>query len=212
MKLTFFLLTTFFMQVHATGFGQFVTLKGKNLSIQEVFKTIRRQTGYVVFANEKILQYAKPVTIHAEQEPLTEFLDKLIKGQPFNYQIDAQTIILSLKQKPLASAQLKKQPYISDSIIFMPIKTVQGKVTDSSGNPLAGVSLLIKGTKRGTITDEDGNFSLNVTDSNSVLVISLIGYRTKEVMINDDKFITVHLTQEIHELDQTDIVVSTGYQ
>jgi TonB-linked SusC/RagA family outer membrane protein len=85
---------------------------------------------------------------------------------------------------------------------------VNGTVTDNSDNPLPGVSVLLKGSTVGTITDIDGNYSLNIPDENAVLVFSFIGYATQEVAVNSRTTINITLEEDIARLDE---VVVTGY-
>ena len=85
---------------------------------------------------------------------------------------------------------------------------MSGKVTDSSGSPLPGVTVIIKGTTQGTITDADGNYSLPNVSSNSILVFSFVGMKTQEIPITDKNNINVTMTEEIIGLEE---VVAVGY-
>ncbi|HYJ64337.1 MAG TPA: carboxypeptidase-like regulatory domain-containing protein, partial [Parafilimonas sp.] len=88
--------------------------------------------------------------------------------------------------------------------------TLQGKVTDESGKPLQSVSVIVKGTSRGTTTDEGGNFTLSVS-SNDQLVVSSVGFITKEIKVGDESNITVSLTSASSELSDV-IVIGYGTQ
>lgn len=86
-------------------------------------------------------------------------------------------------------------------------RTINGTVSDTDGNLLPGVSVLIKGTSKGTTTDFDGNFKLNVSD-NDVLVFSYLGYATKETLIGKKVTLTITLEQDVSQLDE---IVVVGY-
>lgn len=86
--------------------------------------------------------------------------------------------------------------------------TVKGTVKDENGEPLSGVSAIVKGTTTGTITDFDGAFSINLTNSNSTLVFSFIGFKTQEIAVNGKTNINVVLVEDAKALDE---VVVIGY-
>ena len=85
---------------------------------------------------------------------------------------------------------------------------IQGTVKDTNGEPMIGVSVLVKGTKTGVITDFDGNFSLPSVDKSSVLVFTYVGYVTKEVKVNGQKHLDVIMNEDTKVLDE---VVVIGY-
>jgi Ca-activated chloride channel family protein len=107
---------------------------------------------------------------------------------------------------------MKKLALIIALIVVMTSASTQrhitGKVVDSANNPLIGVNVLIKGTTMGTITDANGEFSIQVTDENAVLVFTYIGYQTEEVRINSSGNLLVMLTEDVVQLQE---VVVTGY-
>jgi TonB-linked SusC/RagA family outer membrane protein len=112
-------------------------------------------------------------------------------------------------EKLLQATQLTEElKNIFPSEIDQASKKVQGKVTDSSGNPLPGVSIVVKGTSTGTVTDADGNYSLdNVTDE-TVLVFSFIGLKTSEFLVGERTTVNVTLEEEVIGLEE---VVAIGY-
>src|SRR5258706_16429090 len=87
--------------------------------------------------------------------------------------------------------------------------SVHGKVTDESNQPLPGVNILVKGTTNGTTSDANGDYSLTVTDKNSVLVFSFIGYATQEVSIDKLTSINITLKEELISLSEVEV---TGYE
>lgn len=198
MQLTAVVLLVACLQVSAASYAQKVTLSGKDMPLHEVFNQIRKQTGYnFIYANENLAK-ASPVTIHVKNVPLKTVLNRCFAHQPLTYKIDDKIIIV----------KLKKQPQVS---VPLPVITTTGVITDSAtGNPLVGVSIKVKGTTTGTITDATGHFSLDVPDD-AVLVVSSLGYTTKEVLVNGRTTIPISLSASTTGLNQL-VVVGYGTQ
>jgi len=96
------------------------------------------------------------------------------------------------------------------SLLSQTARTIKGKVTDESGSPLQGVSVLIRGTKVGTQTDASGNFSIKTTTSGKIeLVLSFTGFTSQTITVEGSKDISIKLTKTV---DQLDDVVVIGYQ
>ncbi len=174
MKLTAFLLIVGSLQVSATGFSQNVTLSVKNEPIEAVFTKIRQQTGYLFFYNVEWLKMTRNLTVELRNVPLREALDKCFEGQPLTYSIVDKTIVL--QQKPPSTT--------NDMTVFAPPPPppppIKGRIVNGNGKPVAGASVVVKGKKTGTSTDENGFFTLETTSGRAVLVISSIGYTTVE--------------------------------
>jgi Ca-activated chloride channel family protein len=94
---------------------------------------------------------------------------------------------------------------------FLSARTITGKVCDSNNNSLPGVSILIKGTSRGTLTDIDGCFSISVPDNTAILVFSFVGYLNQEVKIGNSSNVTIILREDVISLNET-VVVGYGVQ
>lgn len=90
-------------------------------------------------------------------------------------------------------------------------KTITGVVTSSSGGPLPGVSIVVKGTTVGVITDFDGNYSISEDDQNGILVFSYVGFKTQEINIGNRKVINIDLQESAEGLDEV-VVVGYGSQ
>ena len=96
----------------------------------------------------------------------------------------------------------------NDIFIQQPLKTITGTVTDASGQPLPGVTILIKGTTQGTISDNDGEYSISALSESSVLIFSFVGLRTQEIKVEAQTIINVTMVEDIIGLDE---VVAIGY-
>lgn len=201
MKLIIVLLTAAFVQVHASGLAQNVTLNARQLPMKKVFAAIEDQTGYVVFCNREVLALTRPVTIQATRMPLQLLLKTVLNDQPVDFFIRDKTIVLFEKKKnPTPQIQ-------ADSALAPP--PITGVVRGADGLPLSGASVAIKGGKVSVVTGEDGSFSINASPGD-ILVISFVGYADKELPITaSTKAITVSLTLADAKLDEM-IVVGYG--
>ena len=193
MKLTFVLMIAALMEVSAAGYAQKVTLSAKQITLQEVFRQIRKQTGYNVLWDVDILKNAQPVAIRVTDATVEEVLKKSFSNQPFTYTIRQHTIVITRMPAP--------------TVATIPIK---GRVTDTDGNPLPGVAVRLKDSQIGTATQTDGSFTLNVPDAGGVLIFRYLGYTPKEVAINGQTTFNVQLEQTSSQL--TEVVVAYGKQ
>jgi TonB-linked SusC/RagA family outer membrane protein len=188
MRLTAILTLVFTLQLSAKTYSQSVTIKGKRLPLYDVFNSISRQTGYEFIYDEKLLEKAAPVNLNMSQASLTEVLNACLNNKLFNYNIVEKTIVISPRAKAMESA-----------IAAIPAITLQGKVTDAKGQALVGVSIQVKGTTKGTVTNIEGGFTL-AANPGDVLIISFIGYETKQVTVGNDANIQVSLTIQDSQL------------
>jgi TonB-linked SusC/RagA family outer membrane protein len=202
MNVAFILLTVTCLQVSARGFSQNVTIQGKNVSIEDIFSSIKAQTGYTFWYNLELIKKAKRVNVDIRNKPLKEALDICFNGQPFTYQIVGKTIVLKEKDSPLPSeTALKVEPALP------PPHEVHGRVINENGEPLAGVSVTLIDGNTGTSTGADGSYSINVPE-NATLVFSFVGYTPQTVNVNTRTTIDIKLMREVSAL--SDIVV-VGY-
>jgi TonB-linked SusC/RagA family outer membrane protein len=169
MKLTVFIITISCLQLSAKVYSQKISLSANNITLEKALKTIEQQSGYFFLYKYNEIKLAKPVSVRIENKGVTEALDLCFKGQPFTYTIENKTIVVTAKQ--------------DEPVITQPIqKNIKGKVLDEKGQPLPGSSVMIKGTKFGTVTNVSGEFEIDAPDA-GILVITFIGYKSKEVSI-----------------------------
>ncbi|WP_199417106.1 SusC/RagA family TonB-linked outer membrane protein [Chitinophaga silvatica] len=196
MRLTFILLLTFIMGVHATGNSQTIIFVGKDVPLPKVFSEIKRQTGFVVFGNSSFLKSAEPVSVNARNMPLTDFLDLVLKSQSMEYKISEKTIVITVRtEKPAADPETQQQP-------------VTGYISSPKGEPMQGVSIRVKGTNIGVVSDAKGNFTIAATPG-QVLVFSFVGMETQESKVSKNGY-TVTIAMKTSETAIKDVVV-TGY-
>jgi TonB-dependent starch-binding outer membrane protein SusC len=201
MKLTTALLLAGFLQVSAKGVSQTVTLSEKHARLETIFREIRQQTGYEFLYNSQMLADAKWVDIQVANASVEDALRISLRDQPFTYVIREKTIVITPKPPTVT-----RQP--GDALAEPPPPAeIHGRIMDSLGNPLAGASVMIKGSKKGAMTDARGDFELKEVGDNVVLVISFTGYLTREYHVKDytNKFY-VPLSRSNSPLDQVQVI------
>lgn len=196
MRLTTVILITTFMQVYAAGFAQKISMTQSNAPLKTVLKVLKSQSGYNFVYTDDLLKMAKPINIEVDRAELEDVLTQIFKEQPLTYSVNKNTI--TLKEKLFLSPSDKHESELKDIV-------VKGKITDSKGESLPGVSVRVKGTTIGTSTDIDGRYSLNVSDD-AVLVVSYIGYLSKEVAVNGRN--SVDIVLEISTASLNEVVVT----
>jgi len=196
MRLTTVILITTFMQVYAAGFAQKISMTQSNAPLKTVLKVLKSQSGYNFVYTDDLLKMAKPINIEVDRAELEDVLTQIFKEQPLTYSVNKNTI--TLKEKLFLSPSDKHESELKDIV-------VKGKITDSKGESLPGVSVRVKGTTIGTSTDIDGRYSLNVSDD-AVLVISYIGYLSKEVAVNGRN--SVDIVLEVSTASLNEVVVT----
>ena len=200
MKFTAILLLAASLQVSAIGFSQGITLSENNVSLEKIFKEIRKQSGYNFVYTQQLLQNSKKVSIQVENTTLEKALDECFKGQVITYTILNNTIVVKPKPTPALESDDLSNP--------LPPIDIHGQVTDSVGNPLVGASVIVKGSGKGTSTDANGNFELKGVKDNAILVISFSGYSNRDYKVNGQILANITLVRSTSPMDE---VVVIGY-
>ncbi len=187
------------------SYAQNVTFTGKNVPLTTVFAAIKSQAGHVFFFDAKLLRDTKPVSLDVHDAPVAMVLKESLKDQPLDYSIENKTVTIVKK----AHAELPAMPLPLEDPPPVPVQ-ISGVVRDSAGDPMAGVSIRIKGGTTGTITDAGGRFNINA-DPGQVLVISAVGFIPQEITIGSDLTYNVTLLRANEKLDEV-VVVGYGTQ
>lgn len=172
-----------------------VNLNLKNATVKELFREIEKQTSYRFSYRDIEINNKGGITISGQGKELKEVLTNELAKQQLSYTVSGNKIIVSPAKKEATSTKDKK---------------VTGKVVDAKGEPVIGATIMEKGTTNGTITDFDGNFTLNVSD-NSMLEVSYVGYQTQSVKAISGKNLAVTLKEDTELLDEV-VVVGYGVQ
>jgi TonB-linked SusC/RagA family outer membrane protein len=193
MKLTILLtlITTFSVSalVYPQGSIMSITLEGQ--TIREALKTIEKQSSYRFFYSDDLNTLDNLVSIDVKEENLETILSKILRNTTTSYKLIENNIVI-ISPKSL----LEKNK-------------VTGKVIDAAtSEPLPGVNVVIEGTNMGTVTVNDGTYSLEVSDQNAVLVFSFIGYNTEKVAFAGKSVIDIAMSADVQRLEE---VIVIGY-
>jgi TonB-linked SusC/RagA family outer membrane protein len=204
MKLTAILVLIFTMHVSATVYSQNtkLSLNMRETSIKEVLQQIEAQSEYrFIYENEKVNLDAK-VNISVKNEVVENILKMLFEKDGVNYSITESNLIL-INPSGVQMKSLNKQSSGSQQQ-----KGITGKVTDDTGASLPGVSIVVKGTTNGTITDFNGNYSIANVPEKATLVFSFVGMKTQEKSVEGKTSLNVMLQEETVGVEE---VVVIGY-
>ncbi len=192
MKLTVaFFLAFGIVSMASTGYSQDTRLNIslKNASLQQMISEIEQQSDFSFFYKNDQINVNKRITLKEKDVPISDVLDQALAGTDLTYSVVDKIIVI--RPKELTQA----------------LKTVTGTVTSENGEPLPGVTVVVKGTQKGTISGPDGKYSLDVPD-NAVLVFSFVGFETQEIPVADKTVIDIVLKEEAIGLQE---VIAVGY-
>ncbi len=191
------------VSVSAKGFSQEVNINETNATLESVFNKINLQTGYTFVYTKSLLEKGKKVSVKSKGS-LENILELCFKDQPITYTILNKMIIIKEKKTPF----LKAPPVVKE----VQVKPLEGVVTDESGAPLPGVSVVIKGSKIGVVTDKDGRYSLSLPDdAKIVLEFSSVGFHTQSITLSNKTELNVVLKMDAAGLEEV-VVVGYGTQ
>lgn len=197
MKLTTLLLIVGLMQASATGYSQKVSLKERNVPIAKVFQAIEKQTGYVFLYDNKL--YKQNISITVKNASIEEIINTHFNTLPLTFSfVNGNNIVVKYKPESLTDQVLK---------LFNQQEPVKGKITDETGKPIPGVTVLNKTTGKGAIANNAGLYSI-AAEKGDQLAFSYIGYQAKKVTVGTEQSLNISLEPETSSLEQ---VVVVGY-
>ncbi|WP_163718693.1 SusC/RagA family TonB-linked outer membrane protein [Mangrovibacterium lignilyticum] len=194
MKLTLFLTLFVVSSVFANNtFSQnrLLSLEVKNMAVEKVLLSIEEQSRFVFIYNKDMIDVNRRVDVNMDNASVDQILDVVFENAGVKYKIINNQIALS--------------PDYSNVIQSTSVK---GQITDADGNPLPGVTIVIKGTTQGTITDSEGNYHLDNIPSDAVLSVSFVGMVTQEIPVAGKSVIDLSMAEEAIGIDE---VVAVGY-
>ncbi|WP_343670076.1 SusC/RagA family TonB-linked outer membrane protein [Chitinophaga sp.] len=180
---------------------QKVTIVANDISLDNVLKQIEKQTGLRFMYAIGAFNMNEKVKASFQQTMLDDVLSSLLGVKGIVWQYRDGTILLKHnvgKGGDIIPGETPK----GDGII-------NGKILDANDAPIPGATILIKGTKRGTKTNVDGSFKLDNVEPGAVLLITSIGYETKEVVVKEEELVFVKMKTAIGALDEA-IVIAYG--
>jgi TonB-linked SusC/RagA family outer membrane protein len=184
--------------------SQKVTLKMQNAEIRDILAQMKKQVDVRFVFSSKLIRSSRKVSVLSQDEPLSKVLDHVLIPLDLRYEASGNIIILKRGTQLPAIAP----PTVSKED---PKRVINGRVTDETSQGLPGVSVVIKGTTRGTTTNAEGRFQLDVPNDNTALVFSFVGYGSKEVLVGSQSTVNVTMTVEDKVLNEV-VVVGYGTQ
>jgi len=200
MKLVIVLITASFLHASAAGYAQTVTINVRKASIETVLNEIRQQTGYDFLYNSSHLSNTQPVDLQFKNTPIAQVLDACFANQPLTYQIVDNTVLLHRRANSAARTAPPAQQ-----------RQIRGSVTNEQGEALQGVSVSVKETAGGTVTNNDGDYQLTLSAAAQTLVFSIVGYERQELSIPTAGVLNVTMRAQVSDLDEV-VVVGYGVQ
>jgi TonB-linked SusC/RagA family outer membrane protein len=205
MKLTGIIILAALMQVTASVYSQtkLLTLKVNNTPIESALKEIQKQSEFFFLYNNKQIDVTQKIDINVTEKTVEDVLKTMLKGTGIHYLIkDKQIVLYSGDLRSITDVLAESH------ITQQQEKTVSGTVTDSGGQPLPGVSIVIKGTTQGTVTNTNGEYSLTNVSSDATLVFSFVGMRTQEIEVGNQSNINMMMEEVMIDIEE---VVAVGY-
>lgn len=207
LSLLFFITLSFVMQANSSYSQKTkISIDKENVMVRDIIDEIETTTEFKFLFNTRAVDLDRKVSIRVKKAPIQRVLDLLFQNVDTSYELEDRKILLT---KKITQEGTVTHPPISTPISLQ--NQINGSVTDTNGQPLPGASIVEKGTTNGTQTDFDGNFSIEISNQDAILVISYIGFATKEVPLTGQTSINVLLEESAAALDEI-VVVGYGTQ
>ncbi len=191
-----------------------VALAFEGIPLRRVLREIEKQSAVNFFFSNSHIDIHRRITFR-QSGPLDQVMDSLFGSLGISWEARGRQVVLRKSDaqkgtglspapaRPTEGARLKRE----ELNIIRPVQeVVRGKVTDDKGEALPGVNILVKNTQRGTVTDEEGNFLLEIPDGKAILVFSFVGYVTQEVETSGRRQFSIALVQDQKALDELIVV------
>ncbi len=198
MRISLFLLFACFFQVFAANnYAQTkkLTISMDKATIAQVLQAIEDQSEFKFFYNNQLIDVTKKVDVEIRRKKIWEVLDNVLPDAGITYRVVGKQIALFQQVSGSGEPVIRQQP-------------VTGKVTDESGKPLPGVTVIIKGTTKGTTTNFDGNYTITNVPDNATLVFSFVGMLTQEIIVGTQTEINVTMATDVIGIEE---VVTIGF-
>ncbi len=170
-----------------------ITIKAEDTRVEDILNQIENKSEFFFLFNQKLIDLNRKVSIDVKEEKISDILDELFAGTDVKHQVIDRQIILMTSEVAGNQQQILK---------------VSGKITDSSGTPLVGVTVMVKGTTTGIITDTNGNYTLANVPGAATLLFSFVGMKAQEVNVAGKTSINIIMEEETVGLDE---IVAIGY-
>lgn len=189
--------------------NQRLTLSFESAEIKKVLQRIEKTTNVQFMYSSNVIKSTRRVSLAVNNERLAVVLESLLTPMEVAYEVAGNRILL--KRVKAEKTAMPNQTSVHPNE-FAPIdRQIIGKVIDESGGGLPGVSVVVKGTAKGAITDSDGKYNLSIPEGNVTLVYSFVGYEAQEVAVGTRTTVDVTLKVDVKALSEV-VVVGYGTQ
>lgn len=200
MRLSLLLLIGF-LHISAIAASQKITLKETDAPLKKVLTLIERQSGYLFFYDDHLLDGGVKVTVNLKDVSIEKALEESLKGANLSYKIVEKNVVIKRKDQPLSV--VLSYP-VEDSTI-----TISGTVRDEAGKVLPAATVQVRGLPRGTVSDAQGKYVLKNVPPKATLIISSVGHVTEELAVGKGWVLDVKLKKFAANLDET-VVMAYG--
>lgn len=181
--------------LNLSAFSQNVSFSVQNVTVKEAMEQLKKTSGYSFVFSSSDVDTSKKVSVSGQNSSIQDIVKQILQGQNgLDYEIQGKKVIV------------KRQSVVTPALQNGRKVNVKGKVLDANGEPVIGAAVKEQGTTNGTITDFDGNFSLETNDG-STLEISYIGYRSQQLKALSGKLLAVTLHEDTEVLDELLLLV-----
>ncbi|MCK9310807.1 MAG: SusC/RagA family TonB-linked outer membrane protein [Bacteroidales bacterium] len=194
---TFFLVFFLVLSVSAQTKKGTISINLSDIPVSEAIKKIEDVSSYTFFYDAAKINLNQKVSLSVKDKTIQQAIAQMLKNTNIKFEISDLQIVLYQGEKTRTTSSI--------------INEIRGLVTDNDGVPIAGVSITIKGTKKGTASDTNGNYSINQVPDNATLVFSFMGMISKEIPVLDKKIINVSLNEKNIDINEV-VVVGYGTQ
>ncbi|MDR1370047.1 MAG: TonB-dependent receptor [Dysgonamonadaceae bacterium] len=195
LMLVFLFMTIFTVQ--AKIFSQKYSVSANNVQLRDVLRSIEDQGDYRFFFSDDVADLNQNIKINVNGATIEQLLSGILPPRGLSYEIlDNNLIVIS----PYASVSEKTQDI-----------TISGAITDTNGESMPGVNIIIKGSLTGVTSDVNGKYNIRVPDKNAALIFSFIGFISQEIAVGNQQVINVIMAEETRSLDEV-VVVGYGSQ
>jgi TonB-linked SusC/RagA family outer membrane protein len=177
------------------------TLNLENATVKQLFDKIEGSSEFIFVYYDNIIDLNKEVTVNANNETVEEILEKVFKTSDITYKVFDRQIVIAKKENSKIDSETSSIPQPQK-------KEISGSVHDYKGAPLPGVSVVVKGTTTGTITNNEGKFTLSIPNEAETIVFSFIGMKSQEIFMTGRTSFNIVMKEEAVQLSE---VVAVGY-
>ncbi|MCG8580600.1 MAG: TonB-dependent receptor plug domain-containing protein, partial [Bacteroidales bacterium] len=192
MKLTVFLLLFSVIQVSAISVysqQEKVSIKAENKRISEVFDMLQKQTSLIFVYKDSDVEDVNRINLETQEQTITDVLYEVLKSTNLSFAILEDMVVIRPKEN-----------------VVQQQKSISGKVTDTNGDPIPGANVILEGYNTGTITDTNGEFTMNVPEENGVLRISFVGFKIEKVLFTVGKKVKVMMSEDVEGIDEVKVI------